>query len=170
MKKILKHTWLNILMVLGMVGLYACYSILDNWFAKVVCIYACFHLICISLKFLQVEGFHTIRPIEELPVKVGSNKSNTYKNKYNTKDRKYSNDYFICRDTFKEMIQSSNLEREDVLYFLDCLNGVLGERASIYRNIAFENEAHEIYSKLKSKKLSDKDYADLLTILVKLAA
>lgn len=76
--------------------------------------------------------------------------------------------YPIVRNSIIAYMKQGILTREDILTFKSCLDGRLGNRASMYNNCAnfqFQNDANEIYAKLKSSVLRDDDYKYLIEVL-----
>ena len=49
--------------------------------------------------------------------------------------------------------------------YIEEIDGLLGEHRRVYKDIKFTNDFHEIYCKLKSKKLVSKDYEYLFNWL-----
>ena len=58
-------------------------------------------------------------------------------------------DYKCAKDLFHNKMQSGKLSREQILFLKKVLNNDLGENAALYK-CQYKNDAHEIYSKLKS--------------------
>lgn len=54
------------------------------------------------------------------------------------------------------------LSREDILQVKIKIDDILGQHRYAYSKFNFENDIHEIYVKIKSSKLQDKDYNYLL--------
>ena len=50
------------------------------------------------------------------------------------------------------------MDRECILDLKEEIDGLLGEHRRVYKDMKFTNDFHEIYCKLKSKKLVSKDY------------
>lgn len=60
--------------------------------------------------------------------------------------------YSIVQNNFHYCMQNRLLKRGDILEFKHMLNGFVNQ--SDYRYEKFQNDAHEIYRKLKSKSIS----------------
>jgi hypothetical protein len=73
--------------------------------------------------------------------------------------------YPECRDLFKQAMQDKRLTREQIIYFKDKLNERLGTNRRYY-NKSYKNDAHEIYTKLKSPFLDNKDYEVLINTIM----
>lgn len=77
--------------------------------------------------------------------------------------------YELLRNCFHDMIQGKQLSNSQILTFLDVINSNLGNHLGNYRNFKFENQAHEIYTKLKSSKFKDNDYRVLYNELIRIS-
>ena len=62
-------------------------------------------------------------------------------------------------------MKNRKLTRHQILEFKRELNGLLGDVISDYSGFRFENDLHEIYTKLKSPLLNDKQYQYLISLL-----
>lgn len=91
---------------------------------------------------------------------VKSNKSTV--SKYQPREVN-NKDYQELVDTLKFSMKSKILNREQILDFKKQINNHLGSQVKKYSN--FDNDLHEIYSKLKNKSLQSKDYVELLETL-----
>jgi len=65
--------------------------------------------------------------------------------------------YIQTKDLFKYLIKSRKLNHEQVLYLKKLLNNILGENQKYYTK-KYDNDAHEIYSKIKSTCMGTQDY------------
>lgn len=87
----------------------------------------------------------------------------------NKKKPKKVNDsplYIPCRDTIIACMQNRLFTREDILELKCELDYRLGTHRFVYDNFNFENnDLKEIYTKLKSKKLTTEDYQYLLDVI-----
>ena len=96
-----------------------------------------------------------------------------YKNNIKpTKEYKHkkvdNNNYTQLRDLITISCKQKQISRQSILSFVEELNKVLGNNANHYSKMTFENDLHEIYVKLKSSHLQDKDYIYLKEYLNKL--
>lgn len=85
--------------------------------------------------------------------KKTSNKTKTYKTKVCTTEG-----YEQLRDFIKLCSQKKVMDRECVLDLKEEIDGLLGDYRRVYKDMKFTNDFHEIYCKIKSKKLVSKDY------------
>ncbi|MDP4094878.1 MAG: hypothetical protein Q8920_16150 [Bacillota bacterium] len=76
--------------------------------------------------------------------------------------------YPLCRDLFKGALQNKRLNRLQLLYIKETVTGFLGEYKRYY-NQRYKNDAHEIYSKLKSPFLCNVDYQTLINIIERMS-
>lgn len=109
-----------------------------------------------------------IEPMQKGNTNYNRDYSNIGKNVFNVKKGGIGNPseyYKIVRNSLIVYFKESVLTREDILYFKQCLDSRLGNRLSVYSNFRFENEANEIYTKLKSSMLKDDDYRYLIDVL-----
>lgn len=78
---------------------------------------------------------------------------------YKTNTQKENNTlYTNLRDNLKELSREKQLGRSEILSFKNELDYRLANHRYNYSNFKFENDMHEIYTKLKSSKLKDDDY------------
>lgn len=89
-----------------------------------------------------------------------------YKNKGKVNPSQY---YIPCRDVIISCVKNKIFTRQDILTLLKAIDYRLGSHKEVYnKNFTFENEMHEIYCKLKSKKLQDADYIYLFEVVNKI--
>lgn len=96
-----------------------------------------------------------------------------YKNNIKpTKEYKHkkvdNNNYTQLRNLITISCKQKQISRQSILSFVEELNKVLGDNVNHYSKMTFENDLHEIYVKLKSSHLQDKDYIYLKEYLNKL--
>ena len=96
-----------------------------------------------------------------------------YKNNIKpTKEYKHkkvdNNNYTQLRNLITISCKQKQISRQSILSFMEELNKVLGNNVNHYSKMTFENDLHEIYVKLKSSHLQDKDYIYLKEYLNKL--
>ena len=96
-----------------------------------------------------------------------------YKNNIKpTKEYKHkkvdNNNYTQLRNLITVSCKQKQISRQSILSFVEELNKVLGNNVNHYSKMTFENDLHEIYVKLKSSHLQDKDYIYLKEYLNKL--
>ena len=96
-----------------------------------------------------------------------------YKNNIKpTKEYKHkkvdNNNYTQLRNLIAISCKQKQLSRQSILSFVEELNKILGNNVNHYSKMTFENDLHEIYVKLKSSHLQDKDYIYLKEYLNKL--
>lgn len=109
------------------------------------------------------------KEIEQLQKKEYKKDTN-YKSTNKSKTTKVRNDkeYIILRDSFKELIQGKALTHKQINEFLNEIDLRMGSHVEVYKNFKFNNEAHEIYSKLKSSKFNASDYEYLYDCLLEI--
>lgn len=96
-----------------------------------------------------------------------------YKNNIKpTKEYKHkkvdNNNYTQLRNLITISCKQKQIGRQSILSFVEELNKILGDNVNHYSKMTFENDLHEIYVKLKSSHLQDKDYIYLKEYLNKL--
>lgn len=92
--------------------------------------------------------------------------NNAEKKQYSPNKSKESDPkYLELRELLKSLSQSKKLKRSGLLTFKNELDYRLGNNRYNYTNFNFTNDMHEIYTKIKSSKLTDQDYDYLLTHL-----
>ena len=96
-----------------------------------------------------------------------------YKNSIKpTKEYKHkkvdNNNYTQLRNLITISCKQKQISRQSILSFVEELNKILGDNVNHYSKMTFENDLHEIYVKLKSSHLQDKDYIYLKEYLNKL--
>ncbi|MCT8976278.1 hypothetical protein N4T77_06680 [Clostridium sp. CX1] len=69
--------------------------------------------------------------------------------------------YLCVQQTFNYCIKNRLMKREDILYMKEMLNGFIKNK-NYYKDIKFKNDVHEIYKKLKSHNISEKQMKKLL--------
>jgi hypothetical protein len=74
-----------------------------------------------------------------------------------TQEEIYNSMYSQVKELFQTAMWSRRLTREQILYIKNMLNGFL-KPYNKYYNQGYKNDAHEIYSKLKSPFLSNREY------------
>lgn len=79
-----------------------------------------------------------------------------------------NNNYTQLRNLITISCKQKQISRQSILSFVEELNKVLGNNVNHYSKMTFENDLHEIYVKLKSSHLQDKDYIYLKEYLNKL--
>ena len=79
-----------------------------------------------------------------------------------------NNNYTQLRNLITISCKQKQISRQSILSFVEELNKVLGDNVNHYSKMTFENDLHEIYVKLKSSHLQDKDYIYLKEYLNKL--
>lgn len=73
--------------------------------------------------------------------------------------------YVEVRDRFKDLVKNGDLDRNEILQFKSELDYKLRTHKYTYDNFTYENDAHEIYIKLKSSKLTTEDYVYLKGVI-----
>lgn len=77
----------------------------------------------------------------------------------------YYQEYECVKNMFSSMMKSGSLKHKDIIKIKGKLNTLLGENLSHYKKFKFENDAHEIYTKLKNSHLVSSDYIELQEVL-----
>lgn len=81
-----------------------------------------------------------------------------------TQEDIYKSLYPKTRDRFKACMAAGMLSRPQIMYVKQLLNDSLGTKTKYY-NQHYRNDAHEIYTKLKSPFLSNADFEKILDFL-----
>jgi hypothetical protein len=103
------------------------------------------------------ENKYTIEPIKNI-------KNDSIKAPYKAKTN--NNPIYVeVRDRFKSLVKNGDLGRNEILQFKSELDYKLSTHKYIYDTFTFENDAHEIYIKLKSSKLTTEDYVYLKGVI-----
>lgn len=95
--------------------------------------------------------------------KYSKNQPKTTK-KYETRVIEDEN-YKQLVQVLKYFMQNKVLSHEQIVSFTDEINERLGDHVKYYKQNSFQNNLHEIYSKLKSKQLKSEDYQELTEVL-----
>lgn len=77
--------------------------------------------------------------------------------------------YLETRNCFRIALQSKVLSRKEILEIKKILNQALKDQLKYYQNYHFENDAHEIYTKLKSHHITANDMTALHDYLMPFA-
>ncbi|WP_139905600.1 hypothetical protein [Clostridium thermarum] len=83
-----------------------------------------------------------------------------------TQDEIYNSMYHEAKDLFHDSIKAGQLNREQILYIKYSLREFLKDYREYY-NAKYKNDAHEIYSLLKSPFLSNEHYTTIITMMNK---
>lgn len=109
--------------------------------------------------------------------KINQFKGGNYKNQYSKEgkdDIKYkpSESPNTQLDIYKQVSRAFNysirqklLKRNDIIRFKQEINKLLNVNINHYQGFKFQNDAHEIYVKLKNRHLDETDYECLLNFL-----
>ena len=73
--------------------------------------------------------------------------------------------YQTTKDLFHDAIQAGNLNHEQILYIKKVINESLGSYINDYKYTHYKNDAHEIYSKLKSSHISVDNYKKIIQLI-----
>lgn len=84
--------------------------------------------------------------------------------KYKTKVIDNEN-YKLLRNTITTCIQNRVFNRKDVVILKNEINHLLGSNTDHYNSMNFQNDLHEIYTKIKSSHFSDDQYLHLLRFI-----
>ena len=93
-----------------------------------------------------------------------SNSNKTYKKKYKSREIDNPN-YINLRNCIIASSKNGLFTREDILLIKATINTLLGSHQFIYTDFAFENDLMEIYSKIKSSKMTDESWLVLLNLV-----
>lgn len=73
--------------------------------------------------------------------------------------------YQEAKTLFSQLLKTQQLSREDILNLKIIIDNNLGVFSDYYRNYRFENDAKEIYVKMKNFNLSKSNYQEILAFL-----
>lgn len=73
--------------------------------------------------------------------------------------------YLQAKDLFHDAIQAGNLTHEQILYLKKIIDESLGDYINDYKYTRYKNDAHEIYSKLKSSYISIDDFKRIILLI-----
>ncbi|GLC32880.1 hypothetical protein bsdE14_42900 [Clostridium omnivorum] len=73
--------------------------------------------------------------------------------------------YITAKDLFHDAIQAGNLNHEQILYIKKIINESLDSYINDYKYTHYKNDAHEIYSKLKSSHISVDNYKKIIQLI-----
>ena len=80
-----------------------------------------------------------------------------------------NNNVGICHKELVRLLSNSmrnrKLNRYQILYFKKEIDELLGNRKLVYNSFNFDNDLHEIYTKLKISPLQDREYQYLTSLL-----
>lgn len=131
--------------------------------------FAVFVIITVGLKYVYNLSVETLKN-EQKRQQIAKSNAKYHKNqpksqqKYKSKVVEDEN-YKDLVQILKYFMQNKVLSHEQIMDFIEEINERLGEHAKYYKSNSFENNLHEIYSKLKSKQLKSDDYIELTEIL-----
>lgn len=66
---------------------------------------------------------------------------------------------------FNRLVRAGTLKRNDILKIKGMINSSLGAYCREYKYKKYKNDIHEIYSKMKSKHIDDKDWVKIIEYL-----
>lgn len=127
--------------------------------------FAALFTLTVGFKYLYNLSLETLKNEQK---RQQLSKSNT---KYNKNNSKYTSrviedeNYKKLISVLKYFMQNKVLSHEQIVDFTEEINERLGESVKYYKQSSFQNNLHEIYSKLKSKQLKSDDYVELTAIL-----
>lgn len=131
--------------------------------------FAVFTIITVGLKYAYNLSVETLKN-EQKRQQITRNNVKYHKNKPKT-EQKYKSrvvedeNYKDLVQVLKYFMQNKVLSHEQIMDFIEEINERLGEHVKYYKSNSFENNLHEIYSKLKSKQLKTDDYVELTEVL-----
>lgn len=107
---------------------------------------------------------NTKKPIKDTSVSESNVASIKEHSKRSNKPRKVnsSKNYESCRETVTICFQQKLFSAEDVFDLDQLIDDLLGEHSKVYNSFNYNNDFQKIYTKLKSKKLVEKDYDVIL--------
>lgn len=73
--------------------------------------------------------------------------------------------YQHAKNLFHDAMQSRSLSREQILYLKKIIDESLGEYINDYKCTRYKNDAHEIYSKLKSSHISIDSFKKIMQLI-----
>lgn len=73
--------------------------------------------------------------------------------------------YVATKDLFHDAMQAGNLNHEQILYLKKVINESLGNSINDYKYTYYKNDAHEIYSKLKSSHISIDNFKRIIQLI-----
>jgi hypothetical protein len=73
--------------------------------------------------------------------------------------------YLRAKDLFNNAIKSGNLSREQILYLKKIIDDSLGSYLNDFKYTKYKNDAHEIYSKLKSSHISVASFKRIIQLI-----
>jgi hypothetical protein len=73
--------------------------------------------------------------------------------------------YLECRDLFRNLMQGGILTKNDIQQIKATLEGYLEDYLSEYQNMKFQNNAHRIYTYLKSYFITVAQFEELIAFL-----
>jgi hypothetical protein len=79
--------------------------------------------------------------------------------------KEIENYYQIAKDLFHDAIQAGNLNHEQIFYLKKVINESLGDYLNDFKYMKFKNDAHEIYSKLKSSHISIDSFKKIIQLI-----
>jgi hypothetical protein len=111
------------------------------------------------------------RLVPEVPIKQRNAEDIIYKSKEGiaatlalTQDDIVDSLYYEAKDLFNSSIKSSQLNREQILYIKYSLREFLKDYREYYPN-HYTNDAHEIYTLLKSPFLNNENYSSVIATI-----
>lgn len=141
------------------------YKAMFFMFSAFVCLPICFnYLMNVTMKTLKdTKKNEDVSKLKDECKKTSKNKG--VKQSKNETKIVNNEQYKSLVEFLKFSMQKKLLNRQDILKFKKEINSRLGEYKDNYYGFEFQNDLHEIYTKLKSSHLSSNDYEELLKSL-----
>lgn len=115
--------------------------------------------------FLLVSVIPTMVNIAISKLKVKPNNTETTNDSVDTEivDKKlYPDEYIELRQLIISSSKSKLMTRQFIIAFRNQIISFLGTHYNVYRTFTFQNDLHEIYTLIKSSKLTKEDYKYLI--------
>lgn len=131
--------------------------------------FAVFVIITVGLKYVYNLSIETLKN-EQKRQQIAKSNAKYHKNQPKSQQKYKSRvvedeHYKDLVQILKYFMQNKVLSHEQIMDFIEEINERLGGHTKYYKSNSFENNLHEIYSKLKSKQLKSDDYIELTEIL-----
>lgn len=131
--------------------------------------FAALFTITVGAKYLYNLSLETLKNEQKRQRLIRSNNKSEENNKKKPENKYKSRiiedeNYKKLTQTIKYFSTNKVLDREQILDFKKQVDKKLGDHVKYYKN-DWQNDFHELYSKLKSKKLKSEDYSELLKVL-----
>lgn len=130
---------------------------------KLFLIYFLFIIIPIFFTFIK---FYLLEKVKKYTQEQRRTEDKIFKLKISEIYKNEREDLYIqAKELFHHLMQDGIINRSQVLSFKSMLIKSLGRYNNDYKKMYFKNDAHEIYTKMKSQHIDDHDWEQMINYL-----